>query len=79
MKRLNDFYRDPQDKEKFPGDYRRKGTVVVIAGPGMEEDDLPEYELGDEDDHGPAMPDQEKDMIRISRKEYEDLCKRAGV
>lgn len=78
MKRLNDFYRDPQDKEKFPGDYRRKGTVVVIAGPGMEDDDLPE-DLGDEDDHGPTMPDQEKDMIRISRKEYEELCRKAGM
>lgn len=79
MKRLNDFYKDPQDKEKYPGPYRPKDTMILIAGPGMEEDDLPEDDMGDEDDPGPTMPDQEKDMVRISRKEYEDLCRRAGM
>lgn len=78
MKRLNDFYKDHQDKEKYPGPYRPKDTMIVIAGPGMEEDELPE-DLGDEDDPGPTMPDQEKDMVRISRKEYEDLCRKAGM
>ena len=85
MRRLNDLYEDdqkekPWEKGKFPGPYRPKGTMIVIAGPGIEDEDLvDEDDLGDENDPGPTMPDGEDDMVKISRKEYEDLCKRAGI
>jgi hypothetical protein len=71
MSKLREMYKDPRDESKFPGPYRPKDTMIVIAGPD-------EY---DEDDGGPGptMPDQEKDMVRISRKEYDDLCRRAAM
>lgn len=78
MKRLNALYKDPGDKEKYPGPYRPKDTMIVIAGPGMEEDELPD-DLGDEDDPGHTMPDENEDMVKISRKEYEDLCRKASM
>ena len=31
------------------------------------------------EDPGPTKPDQEKDTVRISRKEYDDLCRKAGM
>lgn len=78
MRSLKDLYedekpsKDPWEKGKFPGPYH-PDTVLVIAG---ESDD----DLGDEDDPGPTMPDTEgQDMVKISRKEYEDLCRKAGM
>lgn len=76
MKRLKDLYeekpsKDPWEKGKFPGPYR-PDTVLVIAGDA-------EDELGDEDDPGPTMSDENEDMVKISRKEYENLCRKAGM
>lgn len=77
MKRLKDLYeeekpsKDPWKKGKFPGPYR-PDTVLVIAGDA-------EDEIDDEDDQGHTMPDENEDMVNIPRKEYEDLCRKAGM
>lgn len=61
MSKLREMYSDPRDKEKFPGPYRPKDTMIVIAG----------------DSEGGSS--EEENTVTISRKEYEDLCRRAGM
>ena len=80
MRKLRELYdednqdvkKDPWDKGKYPGPYHPKtDTLLVISGVD---------ELGDEDDPGPTLSEEEdKDMVKISRKEYEDLCRKAGM
>lgn len=62
MSKLREMYQDPRDKDKFPGPYRPKDTVVLIA-----------------DDDGGSSEEEEEDTVTISRKEYEDLCRKAGM